>query len=58
MLLIAGPAILFSYQIIKKIYKHIKIDRHEESGVDDHIHILGFPVLVVTIFIMLLVSDD
>ncbi|XP_020254712.1 probable protein S-acyltransferase 4 isoform X2 [Asparagus officinalis] len=51
MLLIAGPAILFCFQITRKIKDHID---HEGNDASHQNHILGFPVLFVTIIIMFL----
>lgn len=57
MLLIAGPAVLFCYQIIRKIYQDHKIRNGEATGIDDHSKILGYPVFVVTIVVTLVVSN-
>ncbi|PKU70129.1 Transcription factor HBP-1b(c1) [Dendrobium catenatum] len=51
MVMIAGPTITFCYQIIVKIRNHEK--SHEGDWFHDHHHVLGFPVLVVTIITML-----
>lgn len=50
-LLIIGPIITFCYQIISKIHNRVKL--HEEDVIDDRHHLLSFPVLVVTLIIML-----
>ncbi|KAL0919739.1 hypothetical protein M5K25_011856 [Dendrobium thyrsiflorum] len=48
--LIAGPIIAFSYQIISKIRNR---EKHHEYLIHDNHHVLGFPVLIVTIIIMI-----
>ncbi|XP_008811959.1 probable protein S-acyltransferase 1 [Phoenix dactylifera] len=48
-LLISGPAITFCYQIIAKICQYEKT-----KGQDDQRPILGYPILVVTIVILIL----
>ncbi|KAH0462763.1 hypothetical protein IEQ34_010338 [Dendrobium chrysotoxum] len=50
MFLIAGPIITFSYQIISKIRNR---EKHHEDGIHENHHVLGFPVLIVTIIIMI-----
>ncbi|KAL0926933.1 hypothetical protein M5K25_003189 [Dendrobium thyrsiflorum] len=48
-LLIAAPSFAFCFQVIEKIHKH---EMHESKHVDlSHRHILGFPVLIVGLFI-------
>ncbi|XP_039129048.1 probable protein S-acyltransferase 4 [Dioscorea cayenensis subsp. rotundata] len=48
-LLIAGPSVVFTCQVIAKIHKSEKI-AHDEYA-DKHSKILGYPVLVFTIFL-------
>ncbi|KAH0469069.1 hypothetical protein IEQ34_002301 [Dendrobium chrysotoxum] len=48
-LLIAGPCFAFCFQVIEKIHKH---EMHESKHVGfSHRHTLGFPVLIVGLFI-------
>ncbi|XP_020585454.1 probable protein S-acyltransferase 1 [Phalaenopsis equestris] len=52
-LLIAGPSVTFFVQVIAKIHKH---EIHKSKLVNlSHSHILGFPALIVGLFITLLV---
>lgn len=55
MLLIAGPPLLFCFQISRKIQDSFKLHNHEGNDVNAHTHILGFPILFVTIILMLVV---
>ncbi|KAK8951694.1 putative S-acyltransferase [Platanthera zijinensis] len=50
-LLIIGPIITFCYQIISKIHNRAKL--HEGDLIDGHHHLLSFPILIVTLIIML-----
>ncbi|KAI0512251.1 hypothetical protein KFK09_012889 [Dendrobium nobile] len=50
MFLIAGPIITFSYQIISKIRNRQK---HHEDLINENHHVLGLPVLIVTIIVMI-----
>ncbi|PKU64247.1 probable protein S-acyltransferase 1 [Dendrobium catenatum] len=50
MFLIAGPIITFSYQIISKIRNRQK---HHEDLIHENHHVLGLPVLIVTIIVMI-----
>lgn len=53
-LLIAGPSVVFTCQVIAKIHKSEKF-AHDEHA-DKHSKILGYPVLVFTIFLTVAVS--
>lgn len=57
MLLIAGPGTLFCFQISRKIQESYKIHSQNGSDVNANDYILGFPMLFVTIILMLVVSD-
>lgn len=48
-LLIAGPSIAFCLQVIEKIHKH-EMQESKHLGLS-HSHILGFPALIVGLFI-------
>ncbi|KAG0466631.1 hypothetical protein HPP92_018211 [Vanilla planifolia] len=52
-LMIAGPMILFCYQIIEKITSHVR--QQGEGWIHKYHHVLGFPALVVSI--SLLIAD-
>lgn len=52
--LIAGPSIAFACQIIVKIHNREKLAHHHHMY--EHSHILGYPVLIVTLIVTLAVS--
>lgn len=54
-ILIAGPSVAFCCQVITKLHSHES--SHSNVSNSDHKHILGLPVLIVTIVIMISVSD-